>query len=93
MSITFVTKQVSEIFRIAAAAATAIKSDGVKNNEPDNSSSSPLQAGSPVLQNTAAAMGSLLAQLCPSQKSTLCKIQAGNNCTTKLESECTSYDA
>ncbi|GMN42711.1 hypothetical protein TIFTF001_011917 [Ficus carica] len=68
--------KVSEIFRIAAAAATAIKSDGVKNNEPDNSSSSPLQAGSPVLQNTAAAMGSLLAQLCPSQKSTLCKIQA-----------------
>lgn len=45
--------------------------------------SSPLNAGSPAQQNTAAAMGSLLAQLNPAQKSSLCKLQAGNGVLVK----------
>ncbi|XP_024028470.1 protein TIFY 3B [Morus notabilis] len=68
-------EKVKEILRIAAAAAT-IKSGDAKTIEADNASSTPLQARSPALQNTAAAMGSLLAQLCPTPKSTLCKMQA-----------------
>ncbi|PON49429.1 Jasmonate-zim domain protein [Parasponia andersonii] len=69
----------NEIIHIAAgaaAAAAAIKSSEVKNTEADNASSSPAPARLPALQNTAAAMGSLLAQLCPAQKSSLCKLQA-----------------
>ena len=81
-----------EIMRIASAAAAAAESAEAKNHESaDNVSSSPPLPNSPALQNTTAAVGSLLAQLCPTPKSILCKMQAGNDCQTKID--CARYDA
>ncbi|KAF4366442.1 hypothetical protein F8388_003680 [Cannabis sativa] len=77
-------EKVNEIIRMAAATAAAIKSSNMNNMEADNASSSPVPPRSPAIQN-AAAVGSLLAQLCPAQKSSLNKLQAGNNCPTLLQ--------
>ncbi|KAF3439760.1 hypothetical protein FNV43_RR18038 [Rhamnella rubrinervis] len=60
-----------EIMFIAAAAAAMKPSTGTSYP-----SSSPPNAGSPAKQNTATAMGSLMAQLNPAQKSSICKLQA-----------------
>uniref|UniRef100_A0A803NV12 Protein TIFY n=2 Tax=Cannabis sativa TaxID=3483 RepID=A0A803NV12_CANSA len=68
-------EKVNEIIRMAAATAAAIKSSNMNNMEADNASSSPVPPRSPAIQN-AAAVGSLLAQLCPAQKSSLNKLQA-----------------
>ncbi|XP_062091240.1 protein TIFY 3B-like [Humulus lupulus] len=68
-------EKVSEIISIAAAAAATIKSSNMNSIETDNASSSPVPPRSPAIQN-AAAMGSLFAQLCPAQKSSLNKLQA-----------------
>lgn len=62
------------------AAAAAVMKPSAGTTHP---SSSPLHAGSPAQQNTATAMGSLMAQLNPAQKSSLCKLQAGNKLYAK----------
>uniref|UniRef100_A0A803NSF0 Uncharacterized protein n=2 Tax=Cannabis sativa TaxID=3483 RepID=A0A803NSF0_CANSA len=68
-------EKVNEIIMMAAATAAAIKSSNMNNMEADNASSLPVPPRSPAIQNLAA-VGSLLAQLCPAQKSSLNKLQA-----------------
>lgn len=72
------------VIAAAAAAASAMKPTDVKNTGTNHPSSSPLHAGSPARQSTATAMGSLMAQLNPAQKSSLCNLQAGNKCILRL---------
>ncbi|XP_060674825.1 protein TIFY 3B isoform X1 [Ziziphus jujuba] len=67
-------EKVREIMLIASA-ASVVKAGEMKNTG-TSYPSSPLNPGSPARQNTATAMGSLLAQLNPAQKSSLCKLQA-----------------
>lgn len=65
---------------IAAAAAAADKVIDVKNSGTSCPPSPQIQTGS----NSSTAPGSPVVQLYPDQKSSICKLQAGNNFNTKL---------
>lgn len=80
--------QVQEIMLIAstaAAAAAAANSADMKNAATDCATTSPVLTRSPSLQSTATALASPQAPVYPLQRTSLCKLQAGNSQMTWLE--------